>query len=108
MKKIFLIALFVTAAGLATSEAQTRATFKAPAGVRSDRAQRQAPQPTRARNIGAFARAARGNPIQLINPGAPRRYFGPPQDTVAVDPSPRGDFHTRSPITGVILFGLAW
>ncbi len=75
-----------------------------------DTRERQAPPPpVRRGEIGAFPRGIRGgNPLQLINPRAPRRYYGAPQDTVTWEQSYRGDPHTRSQITGVILFGIAW
>ncbi len=108
MKKYLLAVVLVAAAGLASAEAQTR-SFTAPAGERNERVQRKAPQPVRRTEIGAFPRAARGgNPVHLINPGAPAKYFGPPQDTVTWEPMFNRDRYSRSQITGLILFGIAW
>ncbi|HEX8680655.1 MAG TPA: hypothetical protein VF683_11890 [Chthoniobacterales bacterium] len=107
MKKYLLIG-FLAAATVASAGAQTQ-SFTAQGGTRDQRVQREAPPPPARRGeIGAFPRAIRGgNPLQLINPRAPRKYYGAPQDTVTVEPF-RGDPHTRSQITGVILFGVVW
>jgi len=108
MKKLLLAALLVTAAGIAESNAQTR-TFRAPAGERGERAQRRTAEPVRPKEIGAFPRAVRGgNPAHLINPMAPRRYYGPPQDTVTTEPYGGRDPYTGNRVTGLILFGIAW
>ena len=110
MKKIFLVALLVAGAGLATSEAQTtRTSFSAQTGVRSENIQRQAPQPTRRGEIGAIPRAIRaGSIIHVINPRAPRRYYGAPQDTVTWEPLFLRERYTGHQITGIILAGITW
>jgi hypothetical protein len=109
MKKIFLVALLVAGAGLATSEAQTRTTFSAQTGVRSENIQRSAPPPTRRGEIGAIPRAVRaGNPIQMLNPRAPRRYYGAPQDTVTWEPLFIRERYTGHQVTGIILAGITW
>jgi hypothetical protein len=107
MKNYLLIGFLVGAATLATSGAQTQ-NFSAQGGSREGRMQRQAPPaPARRGEIGAFTRGVRGgNPLQLINPRAPRKYYGAPQDTVTWEQ--RGDYYTRSQITGLILFGIVW
>ena len=109
MKKIFLVALLVTAAGIATSEAQTRASFRARADARGENIQRRTPEPVRRGEIGAIPRAARGgNPIQMINPAAPRKYYGPPQDTVTWEPYFGRERYSGHQITGIILAGIVW
>jgi hypothetical protein len=63
------------------------------------------------RQVGALPRAAQGNPIQLLNPAAPARYFGPPEETVApgVDAQAANAPTRGGPrYTGLILFGLRW
>ena len=102
MKKHLAVAVTIAAATLATSNAQPTASFSAPAVQRTERVQRHTYRPAHTVQIGAFPRAAGGNPLQLVNPLAPARYFGPPQDTVTWDP------RNPSRITGLILFGLAW
>ena len=103
--KTFLVASFlIVVAAISSAEAQTRRTFTAPAGdARTDRTERRV-APTRSRQPeGAFPRGARGgNPLQLLNPMAPRRYYGSADDTVTYDPNdPRR-------VTGIILVGLRW
>ncbi|HSH40315.1 MAG TPA: hypothetical protein VK993_16195 [Chthoniobacterales bacterium] len=104
--KTFLVASFLIAvAAISTAEAQTRQTFTAPTGdARTDRTERRTAAPTRARQAeGALPRAARGgNAAQMINPLAPRQYYGTVEDTVTYDPNdPRR-------ITGIILVGIRW
>ena len=104
MKRILLAALFLTVAGIVRASAQSQ-TYTAPVNSR-ERAQRRAPVTSSARAVGAFPRTAR-NPIQLINPRAPQRYYGPPQETIVYDPvSYEANRHPR--VTGLILFGLVW
>ena len=103
MKK-YLIASLLVGAAITSAEAQTRRTFTAPAGEerREQTEQRTAPVTT-TREAGAIPRAVRGrNPLQILNPAAPRRYFGPPEETVTHDPQ------NPSRVTGLILFGLRW
>ena len=104
--KTFLIASFLTVAAAISADAQTvRGTLSAPTGdARTDRTERRTAAPTRARQPeGALPRGARGgNPLQLLNPMAPRRYYGNVDDTVTYDPNdPRR-------VTGIILVGIRW
>ena len=109
MKKIVLVALVVLAAGIGTSEAQTRASFGARTGARGENLERRTPEPVRRGEIGAVPRAVRGgNPVQMLNPGAPRRYYGAPQDTVTHEPNFNRERNTGHTITGIILFGIVW
>jgi hypothetical protein len=109
MKKIVLVALIALAAGIATSEAQTRGSFSAPGGARGENLERRAPEPVRRGEIGAIPRAVRGgNPVQMLNPRAPRRYYGAPQDTVTFEPNFSRERNTGHTITGIILVGIVW
>ncbi len=104
MKTFLIASILILVAAASSAEAQTRQTFTAPTGdTRTDRTERRA-APTRVRPTeGALPRAARGgNPLQMINPAAPRQYYGDVEDTVTYDPNdPRR-------ITGIILVGLRW
>ena len=103
MKK-YLIASVLVGIAISSAEAQSRQTFTAPMGERRETAtdRRPAPLPLR-REAGAIPRAARGgNPAQMLNPMAPRQYYGAPEDTVTYDQN------NPSRITGVILFGIRW
>ena len=108
MKKFVILGLVIAAS---TAAAQT-ATFTAPTShertttktTKQDTV-RSAPRP-----VGAFVRTSR-NPIQLINPLAPREYYAPPDETVAMDQRDRreDEVHKSGPVyTGVILFGFRW
>ena len=109
MKKILLVALLTIAAGIATSEAQSRGSFRAGVGARGENIERRVPEPVRRGEIGAFTRAARGgNPVQMINPAAPRKYYGAPEDTVTWQPNFRRERYTGHEVTGIILFGIVW
>ena len=103
--KTFLLASFLVAvAAISNAEAQARQTFTAPTGdARTDRTERRT-APVRQRPAeGAIPRAARGgNPAQMINPMAPRRYYGSVEDTVTYDPN------DPKRVTGLILFGIRW
>ena len=104
MKKYLIALSLAAAAALTTAEAQTQQTFTAPAGdARTDRTERRT-APVRQRPAeGAIPRAARGgNPAQMLNPMAPRRYYGSVEDTVTYDPN------DPKRVTGIILFGLRW
>jgi len=110
MNKTLLVALLLTAAGLGTAGAQS---FSTTVNDRPrDRVRRQPAPVYSTKAVGAFPRVARGNPLQLLNPRAPQRYYGPPQETVMPDigtsgpPYNRGESLNR--YTGVILFGLRW
>lgn len=106
MKKHLLVVALIAMAGAASAHAQS---FSSPANQnRREAVRRQAPpQPATPRPIGAFHRATRGNPIQMINPRAPQKYYGPVEETVTWEPFGR-DPHTRNQITGLILLGLRW
>ena len=108
MKKFVILGLIIAAS---TAAAQT-ATFNAPATrertttktIRQETV-RSAPRP-----VGAFIRTSR-NPVQLVNPLAPREYYGPPDETVAMDARDRrpDEVAKTGPLyTGVILFGFRW
>jgi len=97
-KHLFVAFLFALAAG--TADAQS---FSAPADRRPrQRVERPAARVYQRPAVGAIPRAGRGNPFQMLNPLAPRKYFGPPDDTVTYDQD------NPSKITGIILFGLRW
>lgn len=99
MKKHFLAAFILVSAVASTAHAQS---FSAPInGKPRERVRQFAPVTTRS-EVGAFPRAARGNPLQMLNPRAPQRYFGTPDETVTYDP------YNPSHITGIIFFGFRW
>jgi len=111
MKKFLFVAFAFAAASLSSAGAQTQ-TYSAKITKKSETTTRR-PEPVYSRApVGAFPRAARGNPIQMLNPRAPRKYYGPPQETVVADdvgPSPghnRGE--SINSYTGVILLGFRW
>ncbi len=108
MKKFLCLVFFLSLGAIASAGAQT---FRAP--VSEHRPTQRAPVPvTRGKAVGAFARAARGNPIQLLNPRAPIKYRAVPQDTVTFEdstPNPqrnRGESPNR--LVGIVFFGLRW
>ncbi len=104
MKKTLLAALFLTVAGIVSAGAQTQ-TFTAPTNPHKG-TPKHAPVTTQPRSIGAFPRVSR-NPLQLLNPRAPQRYYGPPQETVVYETENyEANHHPR--VNGLILFGLAW
>ncbi len=107
MKKHFLVVALIALAAAASAQAQSYSASANPNRREAVR-QQQPAQPTTPRPVGAFQRATRGNPIQMVNPRAPGKYYGPPEETVTVEPFFGRDPHTRSQITGVILFGLRW
>lgn len=98
MKKHLFFGLAIAAAAIGTANGQS---FSAPADrapqVRNEG--RVTPLAPRA-PVGALPRAVRGNPVQMINPRAPQRYYGPVQETVTYDQN------NPSRITGIILVGL--
>ncbi|MDQ3119513.1 MAG: hypothetical protein M3Q89_08125 [Verrucomicrobiota bacterium] len=100
MKKFLFVAFLIAAAGLSAADAQT---FTARIDGRRPQTTRRPPAPVYERGAaGAFPRAARGNPIQMLNPRAPQKYRGSIEDTVTYDP------YNPSRITGIILFGFRW
>ncbi|MDQ2918430.1 MAG: hypothetical protein M3R10_00930 [Verrucomicrobiota bacterium] len=104
MKKTLLAALFFTVVGIISARAQSQ-TYTAPIN-RPNHTPKHAPVTTQPRAIGAFPRVSR-NPLQLLNPRAPQRYYGPPQETVVYETENyEANHHPR--INGLILFGLAW
>ena len=109
MKKSLVVAFIVAAAGLSTAGAQTF-TAKVDA-AKQERSRRYAPVYSRG-PVGAFPRSARGNPIQMINPRAPQKYYGPPQETVVANDVPSSPGHNRGEsvniYTGLILLGFRW
>ena len=107
MKKYLLAGLVIAAAAIGTANAQS---FSAPAARSTDRTRVERPvTPLPPRSVGALPRTAR-NPVQLVNPAAPQRYYGPPEETVSGEDPQRArnaaaeSNHFRS--TGLILFGL--
>jgi hypothetical protein len=104
MKKFFIAASLIGLAGIGTAQAQTaRGTFTAPATAEPRREYFEQRTPLRGRTteVGAIPRA-RGNPAQMLNPRAPRRYYGHPDETVVADPQ------NPNRIVGIIFFGLRW
>ncbi|MGI8438007.1 MAG: hypothetical protein ACR2NX_14100 [Chthoniobacterales bacterium] len=101
MKKYFFAAIFATAAAAGTAHAQS---FSAPVnGKPKDNVRRFAPVTSRTGEVGAATRAVRGgNPLQMINPRAPQRYYGTPDATFTYDS------YNPSHVTGLIFFGLRW
>lgn len=101
MKKHFLAAFLVALAAAGTAHAQS---FSAPTNDRTrERVERQTPAPVTRGEAGAIPRAIRGgNPVQMLNPRAPQRYYGHPNDTVTYDQN------NPSNITGIILVGIRW
>lgn len=101
MKRLLLLTCLLIAAAAASASAQS---FSAPSNQnRRARPQQRPPAPVYERGpVGALPRAARGNPVQMINPRAPRKYYGAPDDTVTYDQE------NPSRITGIILFGFRW
>ena len=98
MKKHLLAGFVLAAAAIGTAHAQS---FSA-SGSPSQRPRTQRPvAPTPAGvPVGALPRAARGNPLQMLNPKAPAKYYGTPGETVTYDQN------NPSHVTGIILFGL--
>ncbi len=110
MKKYLLVGSLAFIAAVAPACAQS---FRAPVNNNRPEAAQRAPAPaTRDKVVGAFPRAARGNPLQMLNPRAPQRYRGTPDETVVADVSPTSPQRTRgesaNSYVGVILFGLRW
>ena len=100
MKKHLFVGFLVAVAAVGTAGAQT---FRAPVSdARQDRVQRPPAPVYTGKVVGAFPRAARGNPVQMLNPRAPQKYRGTPQETVTYDQD------NPSRITGIILFGFRW
>ena len=110
MKKHLLVGFLVALAAVGTAGAQT---FQAPVNdKKKDQAQRPPPPVYTGKSIGAFPRAGRGgNPLQLLNPKAPQKYRGTPQETVVANDSTdpqRNRGESGNAYTGVILFGFRW
>jgi hypothetical protein len=84
--KTYLIALLLIASAVTPVVAETH-TFVAPVTPKKQR-ERPAP-PIHKRDVdGVIPRAVRGgNPLQMLNPRAPRKY-GTSQDAVCFDPEP--------------------
>jgi hypothetical protein len=84
--KTYLIAALLIAAALTSVVAETN-TFVAPATPKKQR-ERPAPAITKREVDGVIPRAIRGgNPLQMLNPRAPRKY-GTSQEAVCFDPEP--------------------
>ncbi|MEP6809349.1 MAG: hypothetical protein ABI992_03835 [Chthoniobacterales bacterium] len=106
MKKHLFAAFVLALAAAGTARAQS---FSAPVNTKPrDNVRHFAPVTARG-EVGSFTRAARGgNPIQLLNPRAPSQYFGPPEETVTVQPYFNRERYTGQVVTGLIFFGLRW
>ncbi len=105
MKKLLLVLtpLFLLAIAAGSAQAQTYSTSINGAKRERDRVERETIPPVTRGEAGAIPRATRGgNPLQILNPRAPRRYFGHPNDTVTYDQE------NPSRITGIILVGFRW
>lgn len=101
MKKYLFAAFVLALAAAGTAHAQS---FSAPINQKPrERVDRATIPPVTRGEAGAIPRAARGgNPLQILNPRAPRRYFAHPNDTITYDQN------NPSHVTGIILFGLRW
>ena len=101
MNKYFAAAFVIAAFTVSTAGAQT---FSTPVNQKPRDRVKRAPAPIYERPVdGAIPRGARGgNPLQLLNPRAPQKYFGSIDDTITYDQ------YNPSRITGIILFGLRW
>ena len=108
MKHHYLVAFVFVLGCVATAGAQTqRQSYSASVTEKKEVTRQQALNPTPTRAVGALPRTAR-NPLQLLNPRAPQRYYAPPEETVTVNPYFERERYTRHEITGIILFGLRW
>lgn len=98
MKKYLLATLLIAGAAIGTANGQS---FSAPANQpQRERPERKAPPVRQRAPVGAVPRATRGNPVQMLNPKAPAKYYGTPDETVTYDPN------NPTRVTGIILFGL--
>jgi hypothetical protein len=86
--KTYLIAALLIAAAVTPVDAKTK-TFTAP--VTQTKQTHRPPPPISKRDVdGVIPRAIRGgNPLQMLNPNAPRKY-GTSQEAVTVDPRDPG------------------
>jgi hypothetical protein len=110
MKKYLAAAFVIAAATLGTAGAQSMSTTINGSRPQPKQQQRQAPEPSRGKAVGAFPRVA-NNPMQLLNPRAPQQYYGRVEDTVVegdpvMPPHNRGESVNR--YAGVVLFGFVW
>ena len=111
MKKHLLVGFLVVLAAVGTAGAQS---FQAPVNDKKKEQVQRPPAPVyTGKTIGAFPRAARGgNPLQLINPRAPGKFYASPQETVVANDSStdpqRGRGESGNAYTGVVLFGFRW
>src|SRR4051794_11310080 len=106
MKKQLLVAALVVIGGVVTAGAQTQ-SYSAAVTEKKQTARQQALNPAPTRPVGAIPRVTR-NPLQMINPLAPRQYYGPPEETVTWQPLFAREPYTGSVVNGLILFGLRW
>jgi hypothetical protein len=103
MKTKLLAVLLVSVAGIVSAQTETK-TYTVPTKKSGHVKQQTEFAPTRA--TGAIPRAGR-NPLQMLNPRAPQRYYGTPQETVVTDTANYEANH-HPQVTGLILFGLGW
>ncbi len=102
MKKHFLAAFLFALAAAGTAHAQIFLCPHHRIGRATASNAGRRPPVTRG-EAGAIPRAIKGgNPLQMLNPRAPQRYFGHPNDTVTYDQE------NPSHVTGIILFGIRW
>jgi hypothetical protein len=86
--KIYLIALLLIAAAVTAADAQTqKQTLTAPVTRPKHRLRPAPPISQKTEVDGVIPRAIRGgNPLQMFNPNAPRKY-GTSQESVSYDPT---------------------
>ncbi len=86
--KTYLIVLFLIAAAVTAADAQTqKQTFTAPVTHPKHRPRPAPPISQKTEVDGVVPRAIRGgNPLQMFNPNAPRKY-GTSQEAVTYDPN---------------------
>ena len=109
MKKYIAAAFVLAAFALSTAGAQTLTTT-VNGHQQQSKQQKQAAVLPRPKTVGAFVRTA-GDPIQLVNPRAPQRYYGRVEDTVVEgdnNPPPHNRGESVNRFAGVVLFGFTW
>ena len=109
MKKYFAAAFVIAAFAISTAGAQNLTTTVNGQQQQTKQKKQEAPVP-RGKSVGAFVRTA-GDPIQLVNPRAPQRYYGRVEDTVVQGddfPPPHNRGESINRFAGVVLFGFTW
>ena len=103
-----LLALIFIAACAATASAQSYSAQSEPVRAIQRRPAEVAQPPVA---TGALPRATRGNPLQMVNPSAAAKYYGPPEETVMPAPYTSTAFQRQREqpeYSGVILLGWRW